>query len=130
MHAFFVNLTAFTARLLQDEVLTLLTWAVVALSGFLERDYHQPNEQLLDTFVSAAAKVVMVGGVAVYGHDREVTVAGPLLETAREKGKVERWRFWKERFRGIWEREDLKDSTRAVGEEAVERMEEIEREGR
>ena len=93
----------------------------------LEKD-HNGQPHLLDTFIPAAAQYILLAGQAVYkcDSDREGISAGSLLEKAREKGEVERWGFWKERFKSMQDWEDLKDGTRAVGKQVAERMEEIE----
>ena len=93
----------------------------------LERGYeHSPV--LLNTFIQAAAQYILLAGLAVHRGDKETLPAGPVLEEAREKGGVERWAFWKERFGEMGDREDLEDGPRAVGKQVAERMEEIERE--
>ena len=98
----------------------------MALSIALEKDYaDQPH--LLDTFISAAAQYILQAGPAVYECDKEIILAGPLLKKAREDGVVERWAFWKEKFASVRDREDLKEHTRAVGKQAVECMEKVER---
>ena len=98
----------------------------MTLSIALEKDYGtQPH--LLDTFISAAAQYILQTGQAVYNCDKETIFAGPLLEKAREKGSVERWEFWKEKFASAQDREDIKDSTRATGKQVVEKMGNIEK---
>lgn len=99
----------------------------MTLSIALEKHYEsQPH--LLDTFIPAAAQYILQTGHAVYKCDKEAIFAGPLLEKAREKGSVERWGFWKEKFASAQDREDLKDSTRATAKHVVEEMEKIEKE--
>lgn len=126
IHAGFINLTSFNARLFRDEVFQLETWAIMTLSIALEKDYESQSH-LLDTFIPAAAQYILQTGPAVYKCDKEVIFAGPLLEKAREKGPVERWGFWKERFASVQNRDHLKDSTRAIGKEVSDRMEKIEK---
>lgn len=96
----------------------------MTLSIALEKDYESQSH-LLDTFIPAAAQYILQTGPAVYKCDKEAIFAGPLLEKAREKGSVERWDFWKERFASMSNREDLKESTQAVGKQVVDRMEKI-----
>ena len=97
----------------------------MTLSITLEKDYEsQPH--LLDTFIPAAGQYVLHAGPAVYKCNKEAIFVGPLLEKAREKGSVERWAFWKERFVAVQHQEDLKDNTRAIAKQAAERMEKVE----
>ena len=123
------NLTSFTARLFRDDVLKSEVWAVTEMKDTLEKDHHR-HPHLLNRFIPEAAQYILLAGQAVYKCDKEGISAGPLLEKAREKGSVERWAFWKEKFGVMGDREDLEDGTRAVGKQVVERMEEIEREPR
>ncbi len=99
----------------------------MTLSIALEKDYENQSH-LLDTFIPAAAQYILQTGSAVYKCDKEAIFAGPLLENAREKGPVERWGFWKGKFASVHDREDLKDSTRAIGKQVAELMGKIERE--
>ena len=97
----------------------------MTLSIALEKDYEsQPH--LLDTFISAAAQYILQAGSLVYKCDKEAIFVGPLLEKAREKGPVERWAFWKQKFVAVQHQENLRDDTRAIGKQAVERMEKVE----
>ena len=127
IHAAFINLTSFNAHLFRDEVFDLDTWAIMTLSIALEKDYSGQS-QLLDTLIPAAAEYILQTGPAVYKCDKDAIFAGPLLEKAREKGSVERWGFWKEKFALAQDREDLKESTRATGKQVAEIMEKIEKE--
>ena len=124
-----INLTSFTARLFCEQVLHSEAWAIMPMKWALERD-HKRHPHLLDTFIQAAAQYILLAGPAVYKCDREGICAGSLLEKARGEGGVERWGFWKERFKSMQDREDLEDGTRAVGKQVADRMEEIEREPR
>ncbi len=99
----------------------------MTLSITLEKDY-EGQSHLLDTFIPAAAQYILQTGSAVYKCNKDAIFASPLLEKAREKGPVERWGFWKERFGSVLDRGDLKNSTRAIGMQVAERMEKIERE--
>ena len=126
IHAQFINLTSFNAHLFRENVFQLEAWAIVTLSIALEKDYgSQPH--LLDTLIPAAAQYILQAGPAVYKCDKEANLPGPLLEKAREKGAVERWAFWKEKFASVRDRGDLKENTRAFGKQAVQCMEKIEK---
>ena len=127
LHADFINLTSFKARLFDQQVFQLESWALMTLSTTLEKDYEsQPH--LLNTFISAAAQCVLQAGSMIYKCDKELIFVGPLLEKAREKGSVERWAFWKEKFVTVQYQQDLKDDARALGKQTAERMEKVERE--
>lgn len=110
VHAAFINLTVFAARLLQEGLLSMETRYVESLREDLGR-VREPH--LLDTIVQASAQVVLHAGLAVYKHERE-------------KYSLQWWGVWKERLAKVRDRGDLQDSTRAIGKEAVERMEAIE----
>lgn len=127
VHYCFINLTSFNARLFRDEVFQLESWAIMTLSTGLENPYESQSH-LLDTFVPAAAQYILQTGPAVYRCEKEAIFAGPLLEKAREKGSVERWGFWKERFASMHDRKDLKESTQAIGKQVADCMETIEKE--
>ena len=99
----------------------------MTLSLALEKDYDKQSH-LLDTWVPAAAQYILQTGPTVYRCDEESLYAGPLLKKAREQGPIERWAFWKKKFASMQHREDLKDSTRAMGKQVVKHMEDIEKE--
>ena len=127
LHAEFINLTSFNARLFSQQIFQLERWALMTLSIALEKDYEsQSLSYLLDTFIPAAAQYILQAGSMVYKCDKEAIFVGPLLEKAREKGSVERWAFWKERFVAVQHQEDLKNNTQVIGKQAVEHMEKVE----
>ena len=101
----------------------------MTLSIALKQDYES-QAHLLDTFIPAAAQYVLQTGQSVYTQVEEFIFPGPLLQQAREKGSVERWGFWKEKFAPVPDREDLKESTRAIAKQVVEPMEKIEKDSR
>ncbi|CAF9925430.1 hypothetical protein IMSHALPRED_006471 [Imshaugia aleurites] len=135
VHANFINLTSFNACLYSEGVFQLERWAIMTLSAALEQDYESQSH-LLDTFTPAAAQYILQTGqsvytnvkdAGVYTNVKDVIFPGPLLQKAREKGNIERWAFWKENFASVQDQEDLKESTRAIAKQVVERMGKIEK---
>ena len=88
----------------------------------LETD-HEGHPQVLDTYILAAAPFILQAGSAMHACNKEAIAAGPLLKRSRETSPIERWAFWKGRFALMRDLKDLKESTRKIAKQVVQRME-------
>ncbi|KAL1642553.1 hypothetical protein SLS58_005321 [Diplodia intermedia] len=138
------NLQTLTARLTHAGLAARSHDAIVALSLALEcrpdprSRAYQTRATMLDFHVPIAAQWIMVAGRELYAHiaaasgrgDTADYATGPVWKKRKGGTWVERWTFWKDGFADVAEREEVcEEYVRKVARLAVERMEEIDREG-
>lgn len=132
MKAEWVNFNSFAARLLNHDMVSWYRLTVWSLRNALEKP---PREDLFDCDVAAAAQWIIHSGVLLFSEleadDAEPVTGrfwpGPLWEEGRSVLSVGRWKFWKQRFEEISEKET--GPTKSAAEMAKLKMDEIERKG-
>ncbi|KKY14250.1 hypothetical protein UCDDS831_g08311 [Diplodia seriata] len=138
------NLQTLAARLTHAGLAALSHDAIITLSLALEcrpdprSRAYQTRATKLDFHVPIAAQWIMVAGRELYAHiaaasgrgDTADYAAGPVWKNRKGGTWIERWTFWKDGFADVAEKEEVcGEDVRKVARLAVERMEEIEREG-
>ena len=104
-----INFNSFAARLLNHDMVSWFTLTVWSLRDALEKN---PRECLLDCNVAAAAQWIIHSGEVLFSFleddeaesetDRYWT--GPLWK-GKDTLSVSRWKFWKQRFSEISDKE-------------------------
>ncbi|KAL0253015.1 hypothetical protein SLS55_010686 [Diplodia seriata] len=138
------NLQTLAARLTHAGLAALSHDGIITLSLALEcrpdprSRAYQTRATKLDFHVPIAAQWIMVAGRELYAHiaaasgrgDTADYAAGPVWKKRKGGTWIERWTFWKDGFADVAEKEEVcGEDVRKVARLAVERMEEIEREG-
>lgn len=128
---------AFVARLATKgcKALHCELYAIITLRAALEEELHA-DEVWMN--VPAAVVWMMYAGHWLFDNQRELGAApeggepqhegaahGGTLWQGRTGFCIDRWAFWKERFRVIMEREDVDEETRSWAERAMRAMEEL-----
>jgi hypothetical protein len=125
------NVNAFVAGITIRGIADFWTYCIWAMRSALE---DIPAPMMIDASVPAAAAWIFVLGPQLYKKNKDLTPKDPARQGnpgaggELYKGAVafcrERWDFWKQAFRNLSERQDLKTTTRDIAVQASKTMDE------